>query len=48
MLRTLLLSLLCLLLLGPQAAFPVASGQAPPVTEKNLPLNRTTFHFFLS
>lgn len=46
MLRTLLLSLLCLLLLGPQAAFPVASGQAPPVTEKNLPLNRTTFHFF--
>ncbi len=46
MLRTLLLSLLCLLLLGPQAAFPVSSGQAPPMTEKGLPLNRTTFHFF--
>lgn len=46
MLRTLLLSLLCLLLLGPQAAFSVASGQAPPVTGKDLPLNRTTFHFF--
>lgn len=46
MLRTLLLSLLCLLLLGPQASFPVSSGQAPPMTEKGLPLNRTTFHFF--
>lgn len=48
MLRTLLLSLLCLLLLGPQAAFPVASGQAPPVTEKKPAPEQDDLPFFLS